>query len=759
MTTLVPGQRLAERFSLVAPVGGSASSVVWKAEDTVAGRPVALKLLASAAAVARPSLAGSLEAEAARLRRLTHPGIVRAYASGRADGWEYLALEWLPGGSIASLRGAPWREVVRAALEIAEALQFAHALGIVHRDLKPANVLRDAVGRWRLVDFGAGAGPGEPVAAHSPGSLSGMSPAQAAGDPPAPADDLYGFGALLFDLLTGQPPLHPGITVERINAEVPPRVAVDGAGETVPAPLAQLVAALLDKSPLRRPAGMGAVRTILEELLAPPAVPAAPSRPAAAPAGTTAAAGPSPPGRGRAVLVYGALAALVLLAVGAVVLLPKVVQERGPLVTAPATLPAAPVAAPAGETVATDRERADAARAAYLAEAGRAGEAGLERFRPGIVAGAAAGAAAADTAYQGRRFADAADGYARAEATLREARESSPALLAAALKAGDEALAAGDAARAAAAFGEALLIEPGNAAATRGSGRARRLPEVLAAMTAGAASENAGDQAAARRSYEQALALDPAWEPARAARARLDAGQATAAYQQAMAAGLAAAAAGRDAEATAAYNRALGLRPGDAAATAALGDLERAAAGQRLRSIAAEAERLAATERWTEAVARYEQLLQEDPSLAEAQAGLQRARMRADLDRRLAAAIAGADRLNEDARAAAAAAVLAEARSLPAQGPVLSAQVAELGRLLEVAAKPVPVQFESDNLTRVTIFKVGDLGTFASRTVPLKPGAYTVVGSRVGFRDVRRQIRVGADGLPGPVVVRCEEPI
>jgi hypothetical protein len=755
MAQLVPGQRLADRFTLVAPAGGGPDAVVWRADDVVAGRPVALKLLSPDVLAARPSLAGSLEAEAARLRRLTHPGVVRVQAAGEAGGWEYLALEWLPGGSLAALRGAPWREVVRAALEVAEALQFAHAIGIVHRDLKPANVLRDGAGRWRLVDFGAGSAPGEAATARSPGSLSGMSPAQVLGEAPAPADDLYGFGALLFDLLTGQPPFHPGITPERIRGEAPPRVTVDGAGEAVPAPLAQLVAALLEKSPQRRPAGMGAVRTILEELLAPPPVPATAPRPApavAAPAG-------KPAGRGRAVLVYASLAVLLLVAVAAVVLLPDLVRERGPLVTAPAQLPSAPAAAPAADAPPADRDRADAARAAYLAEAGRAGEAGLERFRPGVIAGAAAEAAAGDTAYQARRFPAAAEAYARAEATLREVRESIPALLAAALKAGDDALAAGDATKAATAYGEALLIEPGNAAALRGRERAARLPEVLAAMTTAAASENAGDLAAARRGYGQALALDPDWQPARTAMARLEAGQATAAYQQAMAAGLAAAAAGRQAEATAAYNRALGLRPGDAAATAALADLQRAAVGEQLRSLAAEADRLAAAERWSTAADRYEELLRQDPSLAEARAGLATARARADLDRRLTAAIAGADRLNEEPRAAAAAALLAEARAVPAAGAILAGQVEELARLLEVAARPVPVQFESDNLTRVTIFKVGDLGTFASRTVPLRPGAYTVVGSRVGYRDVRRQIRVGADGVAGPVVVRCEEPI
>ena len=92
-------------------------------------------------------------------------------------------------------------------------------------------------------------------------------------------------------------------------------------------------------------------------------------------------------------------------------------------------------------------------------------------------------------------------------------------------------------------------------------------------------------------------------------------------------------------------------------------------------------------------------------------------------------------------------------------GPVLRQQVADLDRLLQVAVTPVRVTLESDNLTEVTLFKVGRLGVFSSRTLELRPGAYTVVGSRPGYRDVRRIFRVtpGSDGAP--VVVRCEEPI
>jgi tetratricopeptide (TPR) repeat protein len=739
-----PHRRVAGRYVLERPLGAGSGATVWQARDEHTGGTVAVKLVTAATIARVPGFAGALAAAAELGRRLTHPGIVRVLDAGRDGGDEFLVMEAVAGSTLAALRGGPWRPIAVAAAQVAEALQFAHAVGVVHRDLKATNVLLDARGQARVADF----------AVASPGSPSNRSPAQLAGAPPAVADDLYGLGTLLFDLLSGAPPFHPDITPERVAHETPPRLAVDGSGAPLPSELTQLVAALLARDPARRPAGMGAVRAVLDDLLA---ADDRRQRPAAAPAGPPpprAVAAPRP----RPLAAYAVLAVLAVVAIAAVLVLPGVVAERGPLLTAPAELPATPVAtAPAAPP--PDRAAADAARAAYAAEVTAAGEAGLPRFRPGVLAAAAARAANGDSAYQGRQFAAATAAWTAAAAELRAVRESLPTLLATALRLGDEALAAGDAARAAVAYAEALAIAPADAAAQRGVARAAQLPAVLAAMATGATRENAGDSTAARAAYREARTLDPDWAPAAAALARLDAGAAAAAYGEAMADGLAAAAAGRDADARAAFGRVLALRPGDAAATAALADLDRTAASRDLRALADEAARLAAAERWADAVGRYRALLDRDASLATAQAGLATAEARAALDDRLRATLAATDRLNEPARAAAATVLLAEARAVGAPGPVLAGQVAALAEALAIAARPVSVAFESDNLTRVTIFKVGELGTFASRTVTLKPGAYVVVGQRDGYRDVRRQIRVGADGLPGPVVVRCEEAI
>jgi hypothetical protein len=102
---------------------------------------------------------------------------------------------------------------------------------------------------------------------------------------------------------------------------------------------------------------------------------------------------------------------------------------------------------------------------------------------------------------------------------------------------------------------------------------------------------------------------------------------------------------------------------------------------------------------------------------------------------------------------------LAHAASISNPGPVLQRQVVKLREWLERADVPVPVALQSDNLTQVTIYRIGALGTFAERSLTLAPGSYTVVGTRPGYRDVRREINVMPGAAPEPVIIRCEDRI
>ena len=103
--------------------------------------------------------------------------------------------------------------------------------------------------------------------------------------------------------------------------------------------------------------------------------------------------------------------------------------------------------------------------------------------------------------------------------------------------------------------------------------------------------------------------------------------------------------------------------------------------------------------------------------------------------------------------------MLADAQGVGEAGPRLTEQSAELERLLRLASTPIAIELQSDELTEVTVYRVGELGTFAQTTLELRPGTYTAIGSRDGYRDVRQTFTI----LPGrplePVRVECSEPI
>jgi tetratricopeptide (TPR) repeat protein len=324
---------------------------------------------------------------------------------------------------------------------------------------------------------------------------------------------------------------------------------------------------------------------------------------------------------------------------------------------------------------------------------------------------------------------------------------------------GEKALGSGQQEVAGQAFDLARRIDPSDRRAAEGQRRVQGLNGVLPLLADAKNAEASRDYARAAQDYSQALSIDPNNATAKAGQARANTAFGDDNYAKAVGAGFAALGAGRLDEAKDLFVKARALKPNGAEAADGLRRVQASLSSRGFASVRQHAADLESQERWNDAEQIYEDVLRQDSSLAFAQEGKARAASRADLDVRLQQLIDRPDRLSapgvrEDARA-----LVETAEAQSPSGPVLQAQIARLQSLLPTFDKPVKLSLVSDNSTQVAIWSVGSFGTFARRDIELRPGKYTVVGTRIGFRDVRREITVAPGQDSQTIKVTCSEPI
>jgi serine/threonine-protein kinase len=314
----MPGDEVAGRYRLEELQGRGPMSEVWRAHDQTLDRMVALKMLSPTADLER------FRREARSLAGLAHENVMRVFDYGEAETGPFMALEWLPSGTLEDRlgRGAlPPPETRGVAQGIAAGLAHLHSRGLIHRDLKPANVLFDEEGRPKVADFGLArnaAGPGTLTEAGTVlGTAAYISPEQAAGEPAGPASDVYSFGVILFRMLTGALPFvadHALALVDMHRHAPPP--AVESLQPDAPPDLAALTAATLQKDPADRPADGDALLAALGPTAVTAAAAAADTQATQVLAPAAPPPAPTPAGRAGRRTVLIALALLVLLVSG-----------------------------------------------------------------------------------------------------------------------------------------------------------------------------------------------------------------------------------------------------------------------------------------------------------------------------------------------------------------------------------------------------------------------------------------------------------
>jgi serine/threonine-protein kinase len=321
---LIPGARLGG-YEIVSVLGAGGMGEVYRARDSKLGREVAIKVILDVFA-ADPDRVARFGREAKVLASLNHPHIAALYGMEQSGGQHFLVMELVEGQTLADRLGRgpmPLEETLAIAVQIADALEAAHEKGIVHRDLKPANVKVTPDDKVKVLDFGLAKAveteASSQNAANSPtlsmmasqagiilGTAAYMSPEQAKGFPADHRSDIFSFGSLLFEMLTGRQPFQ-GDTAPEVLASVLVREAdISRLPKDLNPRIAELVRRCLEKHPKRRWQAVGDVRAELEAIAAAPRT------------GPSSAAGgqpPRPPWRRAmpvaiAALIVGSLAAV-----------------------------------------------------------------------------------------------------------------------------------------------------------------------------------------------------------------------------------------------------------------------------------------------------------------------------------------------------------------------------------------------------------------------------------------------------------------
>jgi tetratricopeptide (TPR) repeat protein len=364
-----------------------------------------------------------------------------------------------------------------------------------------------------------------------------------------------------------------------------------------------------------------------------------------------------------------------------------------------------------------------------------------------------------DDTFLANDFAAAVSNYEGARSLGDEIVARAAAAVERSFSTGEAALAAGNAELAIEQYDLVLTIEPTHAQALAQRERAQRLPSVLALVQRADGERSRGELDAAMASYREALALDPSWAPANAAIDDIHRELRDAEFERLLSGAFGLLGDENFADAQMRFKAALAVRPGSREAQEGLKQAEQ---GAKLEQIAlAEARGLAFERRelWEQAIALYRSVLESDETLLFAQTGLERAEARAGLDAKLTNLVDNPSLLLTDTVLTDARKLVDEVAAQEVRGPRIDGQVEQLGRLITLASQPIAVRLTSDQLTTVTLYRVGSLGAFASRDVELRPGTYTVIGSRDGYRDVRETFTVRPGGNLPPISVVCVEPI
>ena len=800
MLKLEKDQILLSRFSLIRPLGEGAMGQVWLVRDLELQVDIAIKAL-NPRLLDLPGRIDLLKNECRNTRKLSHPNIVRVFDFHRSAQGGFISMEYILGQNLVAhrlnLQPGNYVEMISLLQPITEALSYAHQMGLVHRDVKSSNIIIDTSHTPRLTDFGiAGVfkSGSDALDITTGGSLHSMSPQQLDGLQPRPSDDIYALGVLMYELLTGNPPFYPDITADKIRNHRPPSVNQKLADQQlsagVPLLLEDLIDQMLAKAADERPADMQAISWSLQAIGQRPATQTVPPRaavqnmpehrtqkPAAKPVTPMPVLPSYPTGQDLQEarrhnffkilmlvtfftgLIMGGGLLLYFLSKHPIETTTGVERQPEPQVqpekksTQPPTV--LPEETPDPVETARQKQAAEEKLAEYLELKNELDRRGAEQWGAEDFTRISATARQADTLLTDHSFKLAAEKYSEAIAHANALVDQAGEALERLLQEGQSALNQGDGPLAQEKFSIALMIDPANTPAQKGLKRSNTIEEVMQLIATAKQHEENNKLSFAVTDYQKAVDLDPAAQAAQAGLKRVKSKIRDQEFQQLISEGLAAYHNHDYSLARSRLLKAKTFKPNSREVRDALVQVNAAIRLSQIEKFKQKAQASAAAEEWAHALDAYLQILKIDPTIQFAIEGKQQSLQHIQIEKRIDFFLKTPEILENNQQLENAVTLLQETNAMASKGPKLSSQLEKLERLITDAQTPIRVVIESDSLTDIAIYRVGKLGRFAVRELDLRPGTYTVVGARDGYKDIRRKFVIKAGQKPMRITIKC----
>ena len=763
MRDLQKGSRLKNRYLLIKKIGMGGMSLVWLAHDEQTDQKVAIKLLKED--LAKKSFYKNLfNQEWKHGKKLVHPNIARVYDFYESEEKIFYTLQYINGPEVGVLSNAQLRNAIEPFMLIAAAIEYAHKKNIVHQDIKGSNILLDQDGVPYVLDFG--------VASTNNG------------DQPTPFfDDIYSLGVLLHEILMGLPPLDNRFSevTKRPNGELISKPIVDllrnmllAEPENRPS-VEDMLDIFLRAGFIGRPANLKKIKATKEVL--PEEVLSKINPIDTQYRRNTFQKNPSlnkfdDQGISRKTVIRG-LSFLLVLFITVVFILPSVIENNSDVEESLEVDPKIINDLSKEINVSPSRENNQSAEnkqdlnikietdeilGDFLSKLQRLEYRGIKKWGGKSYSDAMNLYSEGDAAYIDKDYLKARAKYNNATLILDQLFDRIEIELQKNIDSGIDAFEKGNYLDAIRFYDLAHSISPDDLIIKESLDRSLNLETVLSLMKEGSNFVITENFDAAKITYEKVLQIDAKWKPATIALAKVNRAINRISFEMRMSEGFEAINIGDFESARAAFNAAEKYNPQSKEPNDGLLQVNQELRLIRIKELEIEAQHQENTEQWEIAISTYQAILGLDSDLQFAKEGLLRSSKRAALHLQLQDFIEEPDSLSESVVIMKATNLLSEV-SVIESGPRLTSQKLELSQLLKRAATPLKVKLISDNLTYVSINKVGRLGNFSDHMINLKPGLYIATGRRIGYRDVRVEFRVAPEIEEKPIIIRCEEPI